>query len=639
MIASLRALLALALLAGLYVLAFLVAVTWLLLAIGVVLVLGNRTASPNFNTGPALLATGSFVAVVLMLREVGRISQPAGPRADSWLIREAQAPQLWALVRDLADRVGTAAPAELRLTGDVNAVVTDDSWLLGLGHGRRRLYLGAPLLVGLRSDELAAVVAHELGHYARRHARFTEPVHRGAIALAAARQRIEEAMQANKVVQWYGWPVYLTIGLYGSVFTLLTRPIRQRQELEADRVAARLVGPAALASALSAVPAVAAAWARFQRDFAEPLRVATGLVPDDPFHAFGCMLADPDTQPVLAELRDEASRQSIAPDGFHPSTAARLARLADAERPEPANPAPVNPAPVNLAPAVELDAVLFSRVSAYARDFTVRRQPWQEWIGVLAERHAQAPLAPLARAVEAVRPDRAGTAPPTLKTVLDLLDGRKAMELARALDPARARSEETDGLARDELVAAVCALIGHALVSAGSASWVMGWAGPGRLVAADTTSEQIETWVATAVDDPEQVSWLRMQLAAVHLDGQAVVIPDPDRPADVPTAGTRTRTVNVKPALDPDVREHQRTIMYTALPVMIGLVVLGLLIWAGQDEPAPAHRPPTIQPSYQQPWPTPSPPVLWPVPRPTLPTVWPTPLSSKWLIPLPRLTR
>jgi len=628
MIASLRAVLALALLAGLYVLAFLVAVTWLLFAIDAVWTLGSHTASTQFNTTPALLAAGSFLAVLLMLREVGRISQPARPRADSWLIREAQAPQLWALVRDLAERVGTAAPAELRLTGDVNAIVTDDSWLLGLGHGRRRLYLGAPLLVGLRSDELAAVVAHELGHYARRHARFTEPVHRGATALDAARQRIEEAMQANRLIRMYAGPVYLTVTLYGRLFTLLTRPIRQRQELEADRVAARLVGPAALASALSGVPAVAAAWARFQRDFAEPVRRTTGLVPDDPFHAFGCLLADPDIQPLLAKLREQASRQSIAPDSFHPSTADRLARLADAEHPEPAN----------LAPAVELDALLFSRVSVYARDYTVRRQPWQEWIGVLAERHAQAPLAALAGAAEAVRPDRAGTDPPTLQTVLDLLDGRKATELARALDPARAQSEEADGRARDELIAAVCALIGHALVSAGSASWVMGWAGPSRLVAADATSEQIETWVATAVDDPEQVGWLRMQLAAVHLDSQAVVIPDPDRPADVPTAGTRTRTVNVKPALDPDLREQQRTIMYTSLPVMIGLVVLGLLIWAGQDEPAPTYRPPVIQPSYQPPWATPSPPAAWPIPRPSLPTAWPVPLPSRWLVPLPRLT-
>jgi hypothetical protein len=346
------------------------------------------------------------------------------------------------------------------------------------------------------------------------------------------------------------------------------------------------------------------------------------LVPDDPFHAFGCLLADPDTQPVLAELRDQASRQSIAPDSFHPSTAARLARLADAEPPEPAD----------LAPAVELDAVLFSRVSRYARDFTVRRQPWQEWIGVLAERHAQAALAPLARAVESVRPDRAGTEPPTLQTVLDLLDGGKATELARALDPARAQSEETDGQARDELIAAVRVLIGCALVSAGSASWVMGWAGPSRLVAADTTSEQIERWVATAVDDPEQVAWLRVQLAAVHLDGRAVVIPDQDGPAEVPTAGARLRTVNVKPALDPDVRELQRTIMYTGLGVFTSLVVVGLLIWAGQDEPAPAYRPTTILPSYQPP------PALWPIPRPTLPTAWPMPLRSPWLVPLPRLT-
>jgi hypothetical protein len=118
-----------------------------------------------------------------------------------------------------------------------------------------------------------------------------------------------------------------------------------------------------------------------------------------------------------------------------------------------------------------------------------------------------------------------------------------------------------------------------------------------------------------------------------------VVIPDPDRPAEVPTAGTRPRTVNVKPALDPDVRELQRTIMYTGLGVFTSLVVVGLLIWAGQDEPAPAYRPRPILPSYQPPWATPPPPALWPIRPPTLPTAWPMPRRSPWLVPLPRLTR
>jgi len=90
----------------------------------------------------------------------------------------------------------------------------------------------------------------------------------------------------------------------------------------------------------------------------------------------------------------------------------------------------------------------------------------------------------------------------SLKTILDLLEGNESLKLARALEVGQLQTQESDWHARERLVEVLCILVGHALVRAGSAYWTMGWAGPSRLVDSNATQEEITTWVATAVGQP-----------------------------------------------------------------------------------------------------------------------------------------
>ncbi|WP_260613803.1 M48 family metallopeptidase, partial [Streptomyces sp. WAC05858] len=226
-------------------------------------------------------------------------------------------------------------PARIRLTAEVNASVTEDAPLLGLAPGRRVLYLGMPLPACLSPAELRAVLAHELGHFSRRHSRFGAVAHRGAAGLDAARQAIQEASAANHLVRLYaGWPLLL-LGLYTRVFRWLTRPVRRRQELEADREAARVAGPGAMADALRSTAALEAAWQEFLADFLAPMRRATGRIPDDPFRAFAHMVEAPEVREPLAALRARAVERPADPDDAHPALATRLERLARLPAPEP----------------------------------------------------------------------------------------------------------------------------------------------------------------------------------------------------------------------------------------------------------------------------------------------------------------
>ncbi len=80
-------------------------------------------------------------------------------------VSRSEEPELWQLVDEVAEGVGTTPPDELRLVDDVNAFVTQEARLLGLVAGRRTMAVGMALPHCLTVPEPRAVLAHEYGHY------------------------------------------------------------------------------------------------------------------------------------------------------------------------------------------------------------------------------------------------------------------------------------------------------------------------------------------------------------------------------------------------------------------------------------------------------------------------------------------
>ncbi|NUP44167.1 MAG: M48 family metalloprotease, partial [Streptomyces sp.] len=276
-VAAARAVLALVLLVVFYALVALLVLVWLAF-----LVLGLWAAGAPESTAPptsVILACAAFAPILAgMVWAVVRTARPAGPAEGTVWVSRRRAPALWAAVEELADGVGTAPPDAIRLTAEVNASVTEDASFLGLVPGRRTLYLGLPLVVGLPPAELRAVLAHELGHFSRRHSRFGALAHRGSAGLVAACEAIRSAAAANDLVRMYaGGPLLLLRG-YTRVFRWLTRPVRRRQELEADREAARVAGARTVGDALRSASALEVAWLEFVAGFLTPVRRAEGRV-------------------------------------------------------------------------------------------------------------------------------------------------------------------------------------------------------------------------------------------------------------------------------------------------------------------------------------------------------------------------
>jgi len=79
------------------------------------------------------------------------------------ILVEADQPRLWQEVRGLAAAAGTPPPEEIGLVADVVATLADGARTRGLRRRSRRLELGVPLMLGLSTDQLRAVVGRELG--------------------------------------------------------------------------------------------------------------------------------------------------------------------------------------------------------------------------------------------------------------------------------------------------------------------------------------------------------------------------------------------------------------------------------------------------------------------------------------------
>lgn len=226
-----RTLIAVGLLIGIYVLALVLAALDTLVVFEF-LVHQTRDEAGSTTNPVAILA--SVPAVGAVFWGLATVSRPSFTLAESVALSEQDAPRLWRLTDELARTLGTEAPSEIHLTAEVNAAVTEESWLLGLVAGRRRLYLGLPLLLGMTEDELRAVLGHELGHYAALDTRLAAVVHRGSQSLHQLTAKLELLGRASSYTRTFAWVVRKVFAGYTLCFDLVTLAMARQQERAAD---------------------------------------------------------------------------------------------------------------------------------------------------------------------------------------------------------------------------------------------------------------------------------------------------------------------------------------------------------------------------------------------------------------------
>ncbi|MBC6458878.1 M48 family metallopeptidase [Actinomadura sp. HBU206391] len=278
-------------------------------------------AIPWFDAGKGKFVVLSLIFVFPTVRGMLARRDPEDRKPPGVPITEGDEPVLWQRIRELAHHVGTRPPAEIRLISDVNAAVQENARFLGLIPGKRRMYIGVPLLIGLTRSEFDAVIAHELGHYANHDTRMAGLIYRGRRGVLRTVELYGRARGTDSVM-------FRLYKAYAERYLRTTQAISRGQELAADLDAVRIAGRANAAAALRQIPALDAAFEFYMSRY-----VTTGWdlgllpSPNEFFVGFARMLTAPPRQAELDAIRAEPPEQEAHPFDSHPPIQERIAMI------------------------------------------------------------------------------------------------------------------------------------------------------------------------------------------------------------------------------------------------------------------------------------------------------------------------
>ncbi len=191
------------------------------------------------------LAIAALVTIYQMIRSLFSREKPEDPGR---VLNQEEAPGLWALAQDVAEKVGTRPVDEIRVTpGTEVAVYERGSFRERMNdQAHRVLILGIGVLNDFSQNAFRAVLAHEYGHFVNR------DTAGGDIAL---RVNVDMMRFANAMIesgQATPWNLaFQFLRLYHFLFRRITHGATRLQETLADRVAVHLFGAKAFEEGLS----------------------------------------------------------------------------------------------------------------------------------------------------------------------------------------------------------------------------------------------------------------------------------------------------------------------------------------------------------------------------------------------------
>jgi Zn-dependent protease with chaperone function len=245
-----------------------------------------------------------------------------GYRDGGKSIERKDAPELYAALDDLKTKLDVGPRMDVRLDDEVNASAREARGLFGLIGTRRVLTLGVPLLALLGKDEARAVIAHEFGHFSRRHGRLGHWLYQAHLGwLSHAEQIDSESSILDRAGATFA-------EIFVPAFSRRAMVWSRRCEYEADADAAYAVGGGEhLVSALARLEVFSAWQAK------ELARIVQGWQCAEPAPPETCL------ERMIAAFEEEAPRDlpaaAEASDGerpgdwldTHPSLTQRAAAL------------------------------------------------------------------------------------------------------------------------------------------------------------------------------------------------------------------------------------------------------------------------------------------------------------------------
>jgi Zn-dependent protease with chaperone function len=304
-----------------YAIALVTHLLTLALVAGGVLLLVRHFPNP-FAIGAGIIGAGLGVA---MRPRLGRVP------TDGVVARE-RAPELYALVDDVAAVLGTRPPQIIVVDGAFNA-----SWATVGLRRRRVLTLGLPLLVGLEPQERVALIAHELGHGRNGDSSRSLVVGSAVQALTQIVRTLEPDPFSGQslidlMVRTVTWVVAKPFQFVLWLETALFLRNSQRAEYLADRRAAEVAGTAATVGLHEKLLLVPLAEGVVRRAVAllDYRRQTAGLLDEVRSRIIDAPERERERRRRVAKLED------VRLEVTHPPTARRIRLLEDRPDNEPA---------------------------------------------------------------------------------------------------------------------------------------------------------------------------------------------------------------------------------------------------------------------------------------------------------------
>jgi Zn-dependent protease with chaperone function len=217
-----------------------------------------------------------FIGTVLMLFLLKPFFAPRQKVPEAVPLAKGEEVAFTSAIRALCAAVGIRAPAQIRLSHQVNAWVQFDGGLLGFLLGRKLVTVGMPLVASMSSRQLVGVLAHEFGHFAQAAAMrcvyIINTVNGWLYSRAYQRDEWDDRLErwsseADGGFQLWlmltGFCLWLTrrfLHLLFQVSFRMSRRLSQQMEFDADRYEATLAGSDCFRTTALRLRGISRAW-------------------------------------------------------------------------------------------------------------------------------------------------------------------------------------------------------------------------------------------------------------------------------------------------------------------------------------------------------------------------------------------
>ena len=296
--------------------AYVLAVLGLTLGVGAWLILSFKDGGSNHLSSIKLLFGLGVLAAIILRAFWVRFTPPTG-----YEVQREDAPRLFLLIDKLTTALGTPPFHHVLIVNDLNAAVAQRPRLGIFGWYQNYLLLGLPLMLAMTPAQFRAVLAHEFGHLGHHHGSFSGWIYRTRMVWS----RLLEELRARD--HWGSVLFTKFLDWYTPFFNAYSFVLARAQEYEADRQAARLVGPHAMKDALASLQVIARLMDELYWPALNRRTITNPTPPASHLDELITMLQRVTPQDSIQKWMHEAMQQTTNYADTHPALADRLSAL------------------------------------------------------------------------------------------------------------------------------------------------------------------------------------------------------------------------------------------------------------------------------------------------------------------------